>query len=149
MSSLFGWVGDWSWALPIIVLTLILHVVGLAFISVSLARIVGGGRGRQRPFLLLVVVMGLAVLLATVLHGTEAAIWALAYTRLGALQDWHAAVLYSLNAITTYGHESATLAPRWGLLGALEALNGMLLFGLTTAFLYGELQRAWPVRTRV
>jgi hypothetical protein len=147
--SSIGWFGDWTWALPIIVFTLILHVVGLAFISVSLSRIVGGDREQHRPFLLLVVVMGLAVLLATVLHGTEAAIWAAAYTLLGALQDFHAAMLYSLNAITTYGHESGTLTHQWSLLGALEALNGMLLFGLTTAFLYGELQRAWPVRTKV
>jgi hypothetical protein len=33
-------------------------------------------------------------------------------------------------------------------MGALEALNGMLLFGLTTAFLYGLIQRVWPVALR-
>jgi hypothetical protein len=27
-------------------------------------------------------------------------------------------------------------------------LNGMLLFGLTTAFLYGIIQRVWPVENR-
>jgi hypothetical protein len=65
------------------------------------------------------------------------------------VKDFHAAMLYSLNAITTYGHESTTLTARWGLLGSLEALNGVLLFGLTTAFLYGYLQRAWPVGTKL
>jgi hypothetical protein len=93
--------------------------------------------------------MGATVTLATVLHGIEAGVWALAYTLLGAVKDFHAAMLYSLNAITTYGHESTTLTARWGLLGSLEALNGVLLFGLTTAFLYGYLQRAWPVGTKL
>jgi hypothetical protein len=41
------------------------------------------------------------------------------------------------------------LAAHWRLMGALEALNGMLLFGLTTAFLYGLIQRVWPVELRV
>jgi hypothetical protein len=146
MSSLFGWVSDWAWAVPIIVLTIAVHVVGLAFISSNLS-LVGGRRTKFHPMLFFVVVMGIAALLATVLHGIEAALWAGAYTLLGAVQDYHAAMLYSVNAMTTYGHESTTLTQQWSLLGSLEALDGMLLFGLTTAFLYGQLQRAWPVNT--
>jgi hypothetical protein len=68
------------------------------------------------------------------------------YWALGAVPDGKSALLYSLNAITTYGHAGVALEPRWQLMGALEALNGMLLFGLTTAFLYGILQRVWPAR---
>ncbi|HEV8018084.1 MAG TPA: hypothetical protein VGP32_05950 [Steroidobacteraceae bacterium] len=144
----FGWVSDWSWAIPIIVFNLILHVVGLAYISTSVDRI-AGERDQRHPLYYFVLVMGATVTLATVLHGIEAGVWALAYTLLGAVKDFHAAMLYSLNAITTYGHESTTLTARWGLLGSLEALNGVLLFGLTTAFLYGYLQRAWPVGTKL
>jgi len=58
--------------------------------------------------------------------------------------DAKSAMLYSLNAMTTYGHESVSLAPHWQLMGALEALNGMLLFGLTTAFLFAMIQEVWP-----
>jgi hypothetical protein len=54
-------------------------------------------------------------------------------------------MLYSLNAMTTYGHVEIFLAQHRRLMGALEALNGMMLFGLTTAFLFGVLQRHWPV----
>ena len=97
-----SWVGDWTWAVPIIVFSVSLHVAGLAFISAGLSRIAGGNRGQQHPFVFLVLVMGVAALLATLLHGTEAALWAWAYTLLGALQDYHSAMLYSLNAITTY-----------------------------------------------
>jgi len=89
-------------------------------------------------------VMGVAVLLMTALHAIEGIAWALAYRFLGAVPDTKSAMLYSLNAMTTYGHESVSLAPQWQMMGALEALNGMLLFGLTTAFLFAMIQEVWP-----
>src|SRR5262252_9868172 len=72
-----------------------------------------------------------------ILHAAEAGIWAFAYTSLAALPDYRIAVLYSLNAMTSYGHTNINLPDHWHLMGALEALNGWLLFGLTTAFLFG------------
>jgi hypothetical protein len=57
-------------------------------------------------------------------------------------------MLYSLSAITTYGHAELFLLDRWKLLGALEALNGIMLLGLTTAFMYGIIQRVWPIEER-
>jgi hypothetical protein len=93
-------------------------------------------------------VMGVTVLLATTLHGLEATIWAFAYRLLGAVPDDKSAILYSLEAITTYGHNNLYLAAHWQLMGALEALNGLILFGLTTAFLYGLIQRVWPAEIR-
>ena len=50
--------------------------------------------------------------------------------------------------MTSYGHVDLHLAPHWQLMGALEALNGMILLGLTTAFLYGTIQRVWPIEQR-
>ena len=94
------------------------------------------------------VVMGAAGLLATVLHGIEAATWAAAYRLLGALPDTKSAMLYSLSAITSYGHVNLFLKEQWQLMGALEALNGMLLFGLTTAFLFAMIQKVWPLGSR-
>jgi hypothetical protein len=94
------------------------------------------------------VVMGVTALLATVLHGIEAATWATAYRLLGALPDSKSAMLYSLSAITSYGHANLFLEEQWQLMGALEALNGMLLFGLTTAFLFAMIQKVWPLGSR-
>lgn len=138
------WTGDWLWALPLIVFILLLHVAGLAGIN---ARMVKSLEDRETGNFTFgfVVVMGTSALLATLLHGLEAIIWALAYWGLGALPSYAESMLYSLNAITSYGHESLVLANHWRLMGALEALNGLLLFGLTTAFLYGHLQRVWPL----
>ena len=90
-----------------------------------------------------VLALGVATLLAAVLHGLEAGNWAVAYLLLGALPDMRSAMLYSLNAMTTFGHTSETLQNHWHLMGALEALNGMLLFGLTTAFMFALAQRIW------
>jgi hypothetical protein len=87
--------------------------------------------------------MGGAALSATILHGLEGSIWAGAYRLLGALPDRKSAMLYSLNAMTSYGHVSVDLEPHWQMMGAFEALNGWILFGLTTAFLFTVIQRAW------
>jgi len=55
------------------------------------------------------VVMGCTSLLATFLHGIEAAIWADTYRFLGALPDNRSAMLYSVSAMTAYGHASLFL----------------------------------------
>jgi hypothetical protein len=90
-------------------------------------------------------VMGIAVLLITVLHATEAWVWALAYWVLGALPELRSSVLFSLGAMTTYGGSDVDLQQHWRLMGAIEALNGIILFGLTTAFLFSMIQEVGMV----
>lgn len=144
MSEAMSWDGNWAWALPLIVVTLMLHVAGLALINMSMVRLIGRIRVGRHFFPIFVSVMGLNALLAILLLAFQAALWAAAFHGLGALPDGRTAMLYSLNAITSYGHTDLVLAPHWRLMGALEALNGMLLFGLTTAFLYGHIRQVWP-----
>src|SRR5664279_1737317 len=138
----FTWGADWAWGLPLIVLTVLIHVSGLGLIS---QRVVHGNVGRmierRHPKVALVVVLGATTLLATCLHGIEAGIWAVAYRFLGAIREFRYAMLYSLNAITSYGHTQLELPDHWQLMGALEALNGWLLFGLTTAFLFAVIEK--------
>ncbi len=143
-----AWAGDWAWSLPLIVLTVVIHVCGLAAIGERVIRALGETVERHRFMLKFAVVMGVTSLLATMLHGIEAAIWAAAYWFLAALPDARIAMLYSLSAMTSYGHANLFLKGRWQLMGALEALNGMLLFGLTTAFLFAIIQRVWPLGSR-
>ena len=147
-SGVGTWVGDWAWSLPLIVLTVVVHVCGLAAIGERVVRALGETVERHRFMLKFAVVMAVTSLLATLLHGIEAAIWAAAYWFLAALPDARTAMLYSLSAMTSYGHAALFLKDRWQLMGALEALNGMLLFGLTTAFLFAIIQRAWPLGSR-
>jgi hypothetical protein len=141
-----AWDGNWAWSLPLIVITVIFHVIGLVYIN---ERVIRAKRfvTQRRSFLLgLSIVLGAATLVAIALHAIEAAIWALVYQALGALPDSKSALLYSLSAMTTYGHEHLDLAKHWMLMGALEALNGMILFGLTTAFLYGMIRELLAAR---
>jgi len=124
----------------LIVLTVVIHVFGLGLLKQRVIRPLSEKTERQAK-LRFVVVMGSTTLLATVLHGFEAGIWAAVYRFLGALPDFRSAMLYSLEAITSYGHENVFLEKHWQLMGAIEALNGWLLFGLTTAFLFGVIQK--------
>ena len=135
-------------SLPLIVVNVVFHVIGLGLINESVVRVLSGARQRRRFMPTFALVMGVPALLATVLHGIEAATWAAAYRLLGALPDTKAAMLYSLSAMTSYGHANLFLEEQWQLMGALEALNGMLLFGLTTAFLFAMIQKVWPLGSR-
>ena len=103
---------------------------------------------KRHPRTVFVAIMGATTLSATILHIAEVGIWGFAYMSLGALQNYSTAMLYSLNAITSYGHTNTSLEDYWHLMGALEALNGWLLFGLSTAFLFGMIQKVWSVSSR-
>jgi hypothetical protein len=140
-----SWRADWTWGLPLVLLTLLIHVLGLGLIRQKAFRIFSHVTERRHPMAVFAVVAGTTTLLATTLHAVEAGIWALSYQFLGALPDFKSAMLYSLNAITSYGHESLMLEPHWQLMGAIEALNGCLTFGLSTAFLFGIIHRIWEL----
>ena len=129
--------------MPLIVLTVLIHVLGLGLIHQKALQISVGVVKRCYPRITSIVVMSATTLLATSLHAIEAVMWASAYRLLGALPDNKSAMLYSLSAITSYGHASLFLEKQWQLLGGMEALNGWLLFGLTTAFLFGMMGKVW------
>jgi hypothetical protein len=141
-----AWDGNWAWSLPLILVTIIFHVISLVFLN---ERVIRAKRflAIRRNFLVgLSVVLGAATMVAIILHAVEATIWAFVYLALGALPDSKSALLFSLGAMTTYGHEHFDLANHWQLMGALEALDGMILFGLTTAFLYGMIRELLAAR---
>ena len=143
-----AWNDNWAWGLPLIVLNVVVHVLGLGLINEKVVRTLSGMMDRRHFTLMFAVAMSVTVLLATLLHSIEAVVWAIAYRLLGALPDNKAAMLYSLSALTSYGHAEVFLADHWKMMGALEALNGMMLFGLTTAFLFAIIQQVWPLGSR-
>lgn len=143
-----SWAQSWAWGVPLTVITVVVHVLGLVVIRAGIAR----AFARRAPdaaqhLVRFSVGMGVAVLLATGLHIVQAAVWACAYVLLGAAPTIRESMLYSINAMTAYGHTVVYLAPDWQMLGALQALNGLILFGLTTAFLYAMVQYGWPGRS--
>lgn len=138
------WSTDWAWGLPLIVLTVVIHVLGLGFMNMKALQVLNRAKeAHHNGFSVFTLVMGTVTLLASILHGAEAGIWALSYEFLGARSDYKSAMLYSMGAMTTFGHAGVFLDAPWQLMGAIEALSGWLLFGLTTAFLFGMIQRVW------
>jgi hypothetical protein len=136
------WSTNWLWGAPLVVLTVVIHVLGLGFIDRGVALFAGRRTPVAPSVPRFVVVMGIVAWLATFLHAMEATVWALAYRWLGAIPNVQDAMLYSLSAMTSYGHAELFLDRPWQMLGAIESLNGIMLFGLTTAFLFFTMQRA-------
>jgi hypothetical protein len=53
-----SWSGNWAWSLPLIVLNVVIHVIGLGLINESIVRVVSGARERRRSMPTFAVVMG-------------------------------------------------------------------------------------------
>jgi hypothetical protein len=140
-----NWSVDWAWSLPLIVISVVIHVFGLGLITEQVDGILSRRKDRRRFTYVFALVMGATVTSAIILHAIEAAAWAAAYQALDALPNNKSAMLYSLSAMTSYGSSGTALPEKWRMMGALEALNGMLLFGLTTAFLFAMIQRVRPI----
>lgn len=142
------WRVDWAWGVPLIVFTLVLHVLGLGLANEKAVRFFQRISQHRNHMSVFVFVISAVTLWATLLHAAEASLWAASFEYLGALTDYRRAMLYSLGAITTYGHSGLYLEERWQLMGAIEALSGWLLFGLTGAFLFGLIQRCRQISGR-
>lgn len=138
------WGTDWAWSLPLILLNVIIHVFGLAFIYDGFTALLREIGRRNKFMFRFAVTMIAAVFLIVVLHGIEAVTWAAAYLSLGAIPDSKSAMLYSLGAMTGFGGGSVSLPPHWQMMGVLQSLAGVLLFGFTTAFMFAMFQAVWP-----
>lgn len=141
-TNVVPWSSDWLWSLPLSVICVIIHVAGLYLIKQRFDQVLADATRRNMKIIAMLFMAGTTVSV-TLLHSFEAAIWAMGFRWLHALPDNKSAMLYSLNAMTTFGHSGSNLESHWQLMGALEALNGLILFGLSTAFLYAIIQEAW------
>jgi hypothetical protein len=65
----FAWRADWAWGLPMIVLTVVIHISGLALISQRAVPVTGSTIARRHPVDGFVGTMGTTTLLVTCLHG--------------------------------------------------------------------------------
>jgi hypothetical protein len=68
------WIGNWAWSLPLIVLTVVIHVCGLALIGGKFVAVLGKSLDARNFIPKFALVIGSTALLATVLHGIESAI---------------------------------------------------------------------------
>ncbi|MBW6398632.1 hypothetical protein KPL78_12275 [Roseomonas sp. HJA6] len=148
-AEITSWGPAWLIGGPLIMLTVVLHVLGLGATRAA-HRFAMGRRAHliRNQVLNFAVIMSLITFMVTLLHILQAAIWATTYILVGAATTGHQAMLYSLSAITSYGHAEVFLDARWQMLGAIEALNGVILIGLSTAFLFAMIQQSWQNHPR-
>lgn len=135
---------EWIWGLSLFALTIAIHATSVTFMAFVLHRFrvrLQGRKCRLRPvFTIVIGTMTAMGLLLAALHMMEAMVWAAAYVWVGALGSLHAAILYSVDSITTRGASGLVLPPQWTMMGALEAADGMLLFGISTGFIFTVMQ---------
>ena len=130
------------------------HATGVVIMAIAMlsirSRVEARSNLRFHHLLVVVIgVIGVLGLLLAVLHGIEAAIWAVAFWWLGALNSPADAILYSVDSLSTRGASGLTLKRHWQMMGALGATDGMLLFGISTAFIFTVIQAYWPMLSRL
>ena len=135
---------NWIWGLSLIALTIAIHARSVLFMVSVLhgfrVRLQSRSPGVRRLSRIVIGTITTMGLLLTALHLMEAALWAAAYLWVGALGSVEAAILYSVDSITTRGASGVMLQSHWQMMGALEAVDGMLLFGISTAFIFTVMQ---------
>jgi hypothetical protein len=141
---------SWSLGLSLIVLTVAIHTTGVVLVAFGLEARIRGRADKHEPDVLRAIPtvighIGAVALILAALHGLEGVLWASAYWRLGALDSFTDASVYSLATMTTFDIPGLTLPSRWHMIGALEAVNGALLFGISTAFLFAVMQVHWQL----
>ena len=144
---------NWAWGLSLIALTIAMHGAGIILMALRGLNIRARIESRNhltlpRAAAIQIGLIGTVGLLLAALHGVEAALWAAAYWWLGALSSPAAALLYSVDSMSTRGASGLTLEPHWRMMGALEAMDGMLLFGISTAYIFAMMQAYWSLMTR-
>lgn len=71
----------------------------------------------------------------------EAGIWALTFTKLGAIPDFLEAFYFSTVTYTTLGYGDIVLDRKWRILSSFEAANGLIMFGWTTALVFESIHQ--------
>jgi hypothetical protein len=136
----------WTWSVILVVVTIAVHVSGIALIALVLRPFWTEDVGAPKSFVdtipgTVFTITAIAFILA-ILHGIEAFFWAFAYVRLGVLTSMPDAILYSLGSMSTAG-SGLNVQVQWRPMGAIESFGGVLLFGISTAFLFSLMRLLW------
>ena len=84
MLNAVAWNTNWAWGLPLIALNVVIHVFGLGIFTEKVEHILSRLKSRRRFTSIFAIVMSVTVVIATILHGVEGAVWAGAYRLLDA-----------------------------------------------------------------
>lgn len=130
----FQYLEQFGAALPPMIITVILHGLGMRLAGVCYQRFgaTKGGRRKSGPHVILLISI-VTIMLAT--HYLEVVVWAIVYFQAKMLPDVQTAMFFSINSYTTLGASNITLQGQWKGLDGFEAITAMLMFGWSTAVL--------------
>jgi len=116
-----------------VVLTVVIHALGLDVLLRALFRSKGLAKTGFRPVTGMVI--GLACWLVLV-HTLEIVVWGLFYFWRGCLPDVESAIYFSGVTYTTLGYGDVVLPREWRMLAPVEALTAILMCGLSTGLFF-------------
>lgn len=119
-------------------LSVICHGFGMSLVRSYFKRFGSSASLRSARHTILLVVI-VAIMLAT--HYIEITIWAWFYFAADMIQNFKAAMYFSVESYTTLGASNIMLPERWQGFGGFEALTAMLMFGWSTAMLVAVVQK--------
>ena len=126
-----------------LLLCLALHVFVLSLCVPLLVRIGQLAQKVNVPMKMATLVLtALSVIVGS--HSLQVWIWAIYWMQSGALQDWNAAVYFSMVTYTTLGYGDIVLGEGLRIFGSFASVTGLFAFGVSTAFLVGLIARLFP-----
>jgi voltage-gated potassium channel Kch len=125
--------------------TVVLHALGTEYVVVPAAGVWRRGVASsvsRRPVRTLTRLVSFLL----VLHLSEMAGWAAAYSVAGIFPNLETCVYYSLMSYTTVGYGDVLPPISWRLLGPIEAAVGVLMLGWSTGIIVAAVQRVYNSR---
>jgi hypothetical protein len=125
-------------AISLVVLTVVIHAVGLRLLLEVMIRSHAlttlGFRRATR------VVIGMTIWLILV-HLAEISVWALFYFWQGCLPDIESSFYFSGVTYTSVGYGEIVLSKPWRLFAPIESSTGILMYGLSTGLFFAVVSR--------
>src|ERR1700741_3963327 len=117
----------------LLLLTLILHAVGMAALIEWAKANLDRNSHRRGALRSTVLVIGLTSLIVC-LHMLEIFLWACFY-RWSCFSGWESSIYFSAASYSTVGASDLVLPPTWRALCPMESIMGVLMCGLSASFL--------------
>ena len=133
-------------ALALTSITVVIHAAGTVHVVIpatGLWKCLPAPSSVPRPMWTLIRLVSLLL----ILHLSEMAVWAAAFTVGNVLPDFETALYYSLKSYTTVGYGDVLPPVSWRLLGPIEAAVGVLMLGWSASIIVATVQRIYNGRS--
>lgn len=121
----------------LLVAIVLVHGIGVRFITVLFRRRCTALAARQRDSVRFEVLFGAVIFLLLTLHLAEVVFWTAALVYSKVIVNWRIAGFFVANTYTTLGYGDFVLPTEWNMLAPIIAISGLFTFGWTGSVLVG------------